>query len=228
MECWKALVERDHLVTDHVVNAAYRLTRIGNLVTNGGKRAMRIVFIGPPGVGKGTQCKRLASHFKIAHLSTGDMLRSVRKDSTLGLLIRSYIDTGSLAPDNLVMRIVRKRLAEDDCRNGCLLDGFPRTLVQAKALDRELAAANHHLCIVISLEADTTELIDRLLKRAQQENRVDDTAETIQRRLEVFGEKTAPVLQYYAAQDLVQPIDAMQPADDVFKAICDQINRRCV
>jgi len=189
---------------------------------------MRIVFIGPPGVGKGTQCRRLAQHFQIPHLSTGDMLRSVRKGSTLGRLIGSYIDAGSLAPDNLVMRIVKKRLTAADCRNGCLFDGFPRTLVQAEALDQDLAASSHKLCIVISLEADTGELIDRLLKRSQQENRIDDTAETIQRRLTIFREKTAPVLEYYDAQGLVQPIDAMQSPDAIFDSICDQINRRCV
>jgi adenylate kinase len=197
------------------------------VLIDGGMCAMRIVFIGPPGVGKGTQCKRLAAHFRIAHLSTGEMLRSVDKESALGSLIGSYIDAGGLAPDNLVMRIVRKRLLADDCLNGCLFDGFPRTLVQAESLDQYMVASGDKLCIVISLEADTTELIDRLLKRAEQENRIDDTAETIQRRLEVFREKTAPVLDYYAAQGLVQPIDAMQSPDTIFDSICVQISRRC-
>lgn len=189
---------------------------------------MRIVFIGPPGVGKGTQCKRLAAHFRIAHLSTGDLLRSVDKESALGLLIGSYIDAGGLAPDNLVMRIIKKRMLEDDCRNGCLFDGFPRTIVQAEALDRLLVASADKLCIVISLQADADELVDRLLKRAELEKRIDDTAETIQRRLEVFREKTAPVLQYYGAQGLVEPIDAMQSPEVIFDSIRDQIHRRCV
>jgi len=188
---------------------------------------MRIVFIGPPGVGKGTQCKRLAAYLQIAHLSTGDLLRSVRKQSTLGLLVGSYIDAGRLAPDNLVMRIVKKRLLASDCRNGCLFDGFPRTIVQASELNQHLTVSNDQLCSVISLEADKSELIQRLLNRAQQENRVDDTAETIQRRLEVFREKTAPVLEYYAAQGLVDSINAMQSPDDVFDAICQRIKRRC-
>lgn len=189
---------------------------------------MRIVFVGPPGVGKGTQCKRLSEHFGIAHLSTGEMLRSVDSDSVLGSLIGSYINAGGLAPDSLVMRIVKKRLSSDDCQNGCLFDGFPRTLVQAEALDQYLVAANEKLCAVISLEADTTELVERLLKRAQQENRIDDTAETIQRRLGLFREKTAPVLQHYVAQGLVEPIDAMQSPDEIFDLICDRIIRRCV
>jgi adenylate kinase len=119
-------------------------------------------------------------------------------------------------------------LLADDCKNGCLFDGFPRTLVQARALDHYLASAEEKLCIVISLEADTAELIDRLLKRAQQENRIDDTAETIQRRLQVFREMTSPVLEYYRGQGLVRPIDAMQSPDSIFDAICDQIVRRCV
>lgn len=189
---------------------------------------MRIVFIGPPGVGKGTQCKRLAAHFQIAHLSSGDLLRSVRKESTLGLLIGSYIDTGGLAPDKLVMRIIKKRLLADDCRIGCLFDGFPRTIVQAEALDQHLVASGDKLCTVISLQADTHELIERLLKRAELENRIDDTAETIQRRLEVFREKTTPVLQYYGAQGLVEPIDAMQSPEAIFDSIRDRIQRRCV
>ncbi|HBJ38444.1 MAG TPA: adenylate kinase [Planctomycetaceae bacterium] len=189
---------------------------------------MRIVFIGAPGVGKGTQCKRLAAHFQIAHLSTGEMLRSVDRDSSFGLLIRSYIDGGGLAPDDLVMRIVKGRLFDEDCRNGCLFDGFPRTLVQAKALDDLLRAAGDGLCTVISLEADTDELIGRLLKRSEQENRVDDTADAIQRRLELFRQMTSPVLDYYAAQGLVEPIDAMQSPDSIFDSIRDQIERRCL
>lgn len=218
---------RGLLATDSVYRFARFLLQAFVLI-NGGFLAMRIVFIGPPGVGKGTQCKRLASHFRIVHLSTGEMLRSVDKESALGLLIGSYIDVGGLAPDNLVMRIVRKRLLADDCRNGCLFDGFPRTLVQAEALDQYMGAIGDSLCIVISLEAETTELVDRLLKRAQQESRIDDTSETIQRRLEVFREKTAPVLEYYGAQGLVQPVDAMQSPDAIFDSIRDQINRRCV
>lgn len=189
---------------------------------------MRIVFIGPPGVGKGTQCKRLAAQYRIAHLSTGEMLRSVQRDSSLGVLIGSYIDCGGLAPDNLVMRIVKKRLAAEDCVPGALFDGFPRTLVQAEALDDHLLEMNHRLCVVISLQAPTDELIERLLKRAQLENRVDDTADAISRRLEIFQEKTAPVLRYYASQGLVEPVNAMLTPDQVFETICDRIDRRCI
>jgi adenylate kinase len=187
---------------------------------------MRIVFIGPPGVGKGTQCKRLAAHYRIAHLSTGEMLRAVQKDTSLGTLIGSYIDGGGLAPDNLVMRIVKKRLTSQDCLSGALFDGFPRTLVQAEALDEHLLGMNQRLCVVISLQADTEELIERLLKRAELENRIDDTAEAIARRLEIFQEKTEPVLRYYAAQGLVDSVDAMLTQDEVFEAICDRIDRR--
>jgi len=188
---------------------------------------MRIVFIGPPGAGKGTQCKRLAEHFGISHLSTGDMLRSVRKQSSLGKLIASYIDAGRLAPDNLVMRIINRRLKNADCENGCLFDGFPRTLVQARLLDEHLSRVDQKLCIVLSLEANTDELVGRLLKRAEVENRVDDTAETIERRLMVFNDQTAPVLQYYAAQGLVEKIDAMGEPEDVFSQIEQRILARC-
>ena len=112
---------------------------------------MRIVFIGPPGAGKGTQCKRLTEYLSIPHLSTGDMLRETRGTSALGRLVASYIDSGRLAPDYLVMRIVIKRMSEDDCRGGCLFDGFPRTLNQAQMLDEHLDSQGSRLDLVIDL-----------------------------------------------------------------------------
>lgn len=180
---------------------------------------MRIVFIGPPGAGKGTQCKRLTEFLGIPHLSTGEMLRSARAESALGRLVGSYINAGRLAPDYLVMRIVKKRLQHDDCRDGCLFDGFPRTIVQAQLLDEHLAANGDSLGMVISLVVAQEELIGRMLRRAEIEHRLDDTAETIAARLRVFYTQTAPLLDYYADHGVLERIDAMRSPDEVFADI---------
>jgi len=186
---------------------------------------MRIVFIGPPGAGKGTQCKRLAVKFGLTHLSTGDMLRGVPRDSGLGRLVASYIDDGGLAPDALVIEIVTRRLKDDDCRGGCLFDGFPRTLVQAELFDDYLRVAGQRLDKVLSLEVDERLLVDRLLKRAELEGRVDDTAVAISHRLRVFRNQTAPVLKYYRDRELVETVDGMQDPDVVFAEICGIVSR---
>ncbi len=187
---------------------------------------MRIVFIGPPGAGKGTQCKRLAEFLGIPHLSTGEMLRSARKESALGRLVASYINVGRLAPDYLVMRIVKKRLTENDCKDGCLFDGFPRTIVQAQLLDEHLAAEGDSLGMVLDLAVQQEELISRMLGRAEIEHRADDTAETIAARLRVFYTQTAPLLDYYLGHGILERIDAMRSPDDVFEDIRSRVIRR--
>lgn len=184
---------------------------------------MRIVFIGPPGAGKGTQCRRLSTHFAIPHLSTGEMLRKASRDTPVGRVVAAYIDNGQLAPDALVMRIVRKRLQGDDCRQGCLFDGFPRTIIQAELLDSHLAAMQQRVDVVLELQVAEAELVDRLLARAEVEGREDDTAETIQRRLQVFHSQTAPVLDYYSGRGLIEQIDGHRPPDEVFDEICRRI-----
>ena len=181
---------------------------------------MRIVFIGPPGAGKGTQCKRLTEFLKIPHLSTGDMLRQTRRqDSALGRLVASYLDAGRLAPDYLVMRIVTKRLRESDCQSGCLFDGFPRTIIQAQLLDEHLSEKSDQVDLVLDLAVQQDELISRMLKRAKLENRSDDNAETISARLRVFYTQTAPLLVYYREQGKLVTIDGMQSPDEVFSDI---------
>lgn len=184
---------------------------------------MRIVFIGPPGSGKGTQCSRLSQHLSVPHLSTGDMLRQTRDDSSLGKLVASFINTGRLAPDYLVMPIVTKRLAEPDCANGCLFDGFPRTVSQAEKLDEYLTEHGDRLDLVLNLVVDQSELVDRIMKRAETENRADDTPETVAARLQVFESQTAPVLNYYQVHGIIHRIDGMQSPDQVFEQI-----RECV
>lgn len=181
---------------------------------------MRIVFIGPPGAGKGTQCKRLTEFLGIPHLSTGDMLRQTRaQDSALGRLVASYLDAGRLAPDYLVMRIVTKRLRDQDCQNGCLFDGFPRTLVQAQLLDEHLSERADQVDLVLDLAVRQDELVARMLKRATLENRSDDTAETINERLRVFYTQTAPLLVYYREQGKLATIDGMRAPDEVFEEV---------
>jgi adenylate kinase len=181
---------------------------------------MRIVFIGPPGSGKGTQCSRLTEHLSIPHLSTGDLLRATKDDSSLGKIVGSYINTGRLAPDYLVMPIVTQRLAEPDCASGCLFDGFPRTVSQAEKLEKYLRQQSQKLDLVIHLHVDQAELIDRIMKRAETENRADDTPETVAERLQVFESQTAPVLDFYDNQGIVQQIDGMRTPDQVFEQIC--------
>lgn len=187
---------------------------------------MRIVFIGPPGVGKGTQCKRLTEYLAIPHLSTGEMLREVKsQNSALARWVSSYIDRGKLAPDHLVMRIVAQRLAKPDCESGCLFDGFPRTLVQAQLLDEHFAKTSRRLDLVLDLQAEEEELICRMLKRAELEHRADDTQETIRARLHVFHTQTAPLLEYYQRRGLLCSIDGMQTADQVFEHIKGAVDR---
>ncbi|MCP4887467.1 MAG: adenylate kinase [Planctomycetaceae bacterium] len=184
---------------------------------------MRIVFIGPPGAGKGTQCGRLTERLGIPHLSTGEMLRGTERNSPLGKIVAGYIDHGRLAPDYLVLPIVTQRLSEADCSEGCLLDGFPRTVNQAEKLDQFLAENAWKLDVVLNLTVPSEVLIARLLQRAEQENRADDTDETIAARLEIFRTQTAPVLDYYQQQKLVKSIDGSKNPDEVFELICQAV-----
>ena len=180
---------------------------------------MRIVFIGPPGAGKGTQCQRLIEFLGIPHISTGEMLRSTRSEAGLAALVAGRIDNGQLAPDDLVMGLITRRLAEPDCDAGCLFDGFPRTLNQAEMLDGYLASNNDQLDLVLDLRVEHQELISRLLKRARIEHRPDDTAASIAERLHVFRTRTQPLLDYYDERELVVPIDGMQTPDLVSQQI---------
>ncbi len=188
---------------------------------------MRVIFIGPPGAGKGTQCKRLVEWLGVPQLSTGMLLREmVSLDSASARWIGEHLAAGKLAPDHLVMSIVAKRLAEPDCDLGCLFDGFPRTLVQARLLDEHLARKQQRIALVLSLEVAESVLVDRLLKRAAVENRRDDNSHAIVERLRVFRTQTAPLLDYYQEQGLLVSVDGELSEGEVFGVIQRVVNAK--
>ena len=187
---------------------------------------MYVVFIGPPGAGKGTQAKRLVEHLAIVHVSTGDVLRQAVKDGTeLGTTAKEFLDRGALVPDELVVSIVSQRLQQPDCRDGCLLDGFPRTLGQAQSLDACLGERGTPLDLVLELKVDEQELRHRMLERARIENRADDTPHTIAKRFEVYRQETEPLVGYYQKKGLLQTVDGMGTPDEVYQRITACVDR---
>jgi adenylate kinase len=188
---------------------------------------MRIVFLGPPGAGKGTQAVRLAEQFHCADIATGDIFRAnVAEGTELGLLAQGYMDRGDLVPDEVVIAMVMDRLAEPDCQAGFVLDGFPRTVAQAEALDRRLAQLHTPLDAALNFEITEEELLRRLVGRAAQLHRSDDAEQTIRHRLEVFAIKTRPLIDYYMRRGLLINVDAIGPIEDVTKRILADLEAR--
>jgi adenylate kinase len=177
---------------------------------------MRIVLLGPPGAGKGTQAARVARRFGCAHVATGDIFRAnVAQGSELGRVAQEYMDRGDLVPDDVVIAMVMERLAERDCHAGFVLDGFPRTVNQAEALDRRLVEVGTPLHAVLCFEAAEEELLRRLAGRAAAERRADDAEQTIRHRLEVFAIKTRPLIDYYRHRRLLTMVDGVGRVEEV-------------
>jgi adenylate kinase len=177
---------------------------------------MRVVLLGPPGAGKGTQADWIAARFQLVHLATGDILRANVADGTsLGEVAQAYLDSGELVPDEVVVAMMLERLTQPDCARGFLLDGFPRSVAQARALDRHLAELGAPLDAAINLEVAEEELLARLAGRG----RADDNARTIRNRLRVFASSTRPLLDYYGGQGLLFSVVAEGTVDEVSERI---------
>jgi len=185
---------------------------------------MRLLIMGPPGAGKGTQARLIAEHYRIPAISTGDIFRAMKTaDTPLARQVRDIMDSGGYVSDDITNQIVAERLAESDCEPGFLLDGYPRTIDQVETLDAALAASNTPLDVVLSLQADEDEVVARLLKRAEVEGRSDDNEDTIRVRQAVYAEQTAPLLDVYRDHGLLVEVDGLGEIDDVservFKAL---------
>lgn len=211
----------------------------------------RIILLGAPGVGKGTQAKRLESEYKLAHISTGDMLREALREGTdLGLKAKEYMEKGELVPDDLIIDLVEERLAKPDCANGFILDGFPRTVTQAEKLDELLRKLESLLDAVVSIDVPNEEIVERLSKRmvcdkcgyvvVPDDNvqsgdacpkckdgtiirRKDDEPESIRRRLEVYDEKTRSLIQYYDGRQLLRSVDGVGDMEAIFSRVVETL-----
>ncbi len=187
----------------------------------------RLLLIGTPGAGKGTQAQRLSETFGIPAISTGDIFRhNVKNETELGKLAKAYMDRGEYVPDSLTNDLVRDRLSQADATEGFLLDGYPRTADQVAELDDILAEKSQHLDAVVMLAADVDEVVRRLLNRAIEQGRADDTEEVIRHRLDVYEEQTAPLISVYAARDLVITVDGLGEVADVTNRIVDALAAR--
>lgn len=206
---------------------------------------MKIVLLGGPGAGKGTQAQRLVAEYGVAHISTGDLLRAAIKNGTeLGTQAKSYMDKGQLVPDELVVNLVKERLADDDAQKGFILDGFPRNTVQAVVLDSELKDMGLALDAAVLVDVDPDVIVKRLSSRRTCKNcgytapagvdvcprcggemyqRDDDKPETIQHRLDVYQTQTAPLIEYYKGHGLLKTVNGEQAVDDVYKDMREQL-----
>ena len=179
---------------------------------------MNIILFGPPGAGKGTQAQRIVDRHGVVQLSTGDMLRAaIAAGSELGLRAKSLMDEGKLVPDDVIIGMIADRMNDEDCKNGVILDGFPRTIAQAKALDAMFSAGHILLDQVIEIQVDEAALLARIENRAAEpgDARSDDTAEVLEQRLKVYHENTAPVLPYYRDKGQLNIVDGMQSIEEV-------------
>ncbi|PID86084.1 MAG: adenylate kinase [Chloroflexi bacterium] len=185
---------------------------------------MYLVLMGAPGAGKGTQAQKLEKELGIPQVSTGDLFRyNLKHETELGNLAQTYINKGELVPDNVTIAMVRERLAQDDCKDGAILDGFPRNPAQADALEELLTEFDGQISLVLYIDVDQDDLVQRLLKRAEIEGRADDNEETIRARMVVFEEQTQPLLDYYGEKGLLVKINGAQSIDDVAQELLEVV-----
>jgi adenylate kinase len=185
---------------------------------------MRILFMGPPGAGKGTQAEVVAAHFGIPAISTGDIFRAnVAENTELGVEAKRFMDAGEYVPDEVTNLMVRNRIDEQDAEKGFLLDGYPRTLAQVDELDGMIRHTGHRLDGVVVLTVDPAELVARLTARAESEGRADDTEDVIRRRQEVYTEQTEPLIEVYRKRGLLCEVDGLGDVEEVTQRILDAL-----
>jgi adenylate kinase len=187
---------------------------------------MRVILMGPPGAGKGTQAKVVAARLNVPAISTGDIFRAnVSEGTPLGLEAKRFMDAGDYVPDEVTNGMVRDRIGQDDAKHGFLLDGYPRTVAQVEELDKMLSDSGHSLDAVVVLTVVEDELVARLLHRAEVEGRSDDTEQVIRHRQELYNEQTEPLLAVYAARGLLVRVDGMGEVDDVTARIFAELEQ---
>lgn len=215
---------------------------------------MKIVLLGPPGAGKGTQAKSISNRYSIPHISTGDIFRkNISENTSLGIEAKSYMDKGLLVPDEVTINMVKDRLNQNDCENGYLLDGFPRTVAQAEALDSFLEERNEKLDTALAIEVPNEFILERMTGRrvcpscgasyhvkfnppsdnktcdlcgTEVVQRKDDTEETVKERLEVYGKETEPLINYYDGKGNLAAVDGTKAINEVFRGICDILENK--
>lgn len=188
---------------------------------------MRIVILGPPGSGKGTQAALLRDQLGVAHISTGVLLReAVEQQTDLGKKAKSFMDAGDLVPDDLVLGLIEERLGRPDVARGFILDGYPRNLAQAEALDSVLERIGQPVDIAVSVTVNESEIVDRLSRRAVEEGRSDDTEDVIRNRLRVYAEQTAPVAGHYAERGQLREVDGMGSVEEVNQRLREMLGDR--
>ena len=186
---------------------------------------MRLVLLGAPGSGKGTQATRLREHLQVPHISTGDLLRgAVAAGTPLGVQAKAVMEAGNLVSDEIVLGMLEERLGKDDARAGFVLDGYPRNLAQARALDELLARLRQPVDIAVQLDVDTALLVERIAGRAALEGRADDTPDSVRNRLSVYQAQTAPVVDFYRQRGKLACVHGEGSMDEVFNRIVEAIN----
>ena len=186
---------------------------------------MRIILLGPPGAGKGTQAQFISKEYDIPQISTGDMLRAAIKEGTeLGKKAEGIMKSGGLVSDDLIINLVKERIAKPDCANGCIFDGFPRTIPQAEALKKMLAERGHKVAAMIELSVPEDELMARLINRGKEGGRSDDNEETIKKRLNVYHTQTSPLIDWYEKEGIHHHIEGLGTVDEIFARVCNVID----